>query len=378
MRVLHLMTGNDVGGAKTHIMTLLSRLKESVEVELVCLTAGEFYNEAKALRIPVRLIEQKSRFDLSIVPTLKRMICSEKVDIVHSHGARPNFICSFLRKSVKVPFVTTLHSDYRHDFDHDPLKKYFFTPLSYYGLRRMDYYFTVTEAFKHMLLSRKFALSKMRVIYNGIDTQPLKPKLSRQAFEKKYHLPSTEGITVIGMAARLHPVKGLDLLLRAVAHLAIKRQDFLLVIAGSSDKKQWAYYQQMVTKLKIKHRVVFLGHVEEMTDFYQYIDIHVLPSYSEGFPYVLLEAGVQAVGTVASNAGGIPEMISHGQEGLLFQVGQTGELIKNLRLMLDFPEIRSHLGESLYHKIKVEFSAEQMAARHIELYNEICEKWRKR
>nr|WP_019213604.1 glycosyltransferase [Fenollaria massiliensis] len=100
MKVLHLISGGDTGGAKTHIINLLCGLKDKVDVKLVCFIKGPFADDLKKYGIDVEVIEQRSRFDFSVVNKLKDLIESEGFEIVHSHGARANLISYFLKKKL--------------------------------------------------------------------------------------------------------------------------------------------------------------------------------------------------------------------------------------------------------------------------------------
>ncbi len=117
MKVLHLISGGDSGGAKTHLFSLLDKLKELVTVRVGCLIDGVFYEELIKKDIDSVLFLQKSRFDLSVIDSIAKMINEEKFDVLHVHGARANFVARFVMKKTDVPVVTTMHSDYMLDFD---------------------------------------------------------------------------------------------------------------------------------------------------------------------------------------------------------------------------------------------------------------------
>ena len=117
MKVLHLISGGDTGGAKTHVFALMNALANKIDVKIVCFMKGVFYDELQSIPVESELIEQKSRMDMSVCDRLIEII-SEGYQVIHCHGARANFIAGALRKrGVKLPFVTTIHSDYLLDFD---------------------------------------------------------------------------------------------------------------------------------------------------------------------------------------------------------------------------------------------------------------------
>ena len=87
MKVLHLISWGDGGGAKTHVITLLKRLmNEGINVELLCIMEGSFTEEARKEKIPIKIIHQKKRYSLKPILDIKKYICKGNYDIVHCHG----------------------------------------------------------------------------------------------------------------------------------------------------------------------------------------------------------------------------------------------------------------------------------------------------
>ena len=168
MKVLFLISGGDSGGAKTHLFALLDSLKHKCTVKMVCFMDGVFYQEILERDIDTVLLRQHSRFDMSVLDEIKRMVEEEGFDIVHCHGARANFIISKIKDRVSVPVITTMHSDYLLDFD-GLYKKIIFTGLNMYALKKMDYYIAVSTSFKKMLAMRGFNPNDIYTVYNGMN-----------------------------------------------------------------------------------------------------------------------------------------------------------------------------------------------------------------
>ena len=99
MKILHFISGGDSGGAKTHVLTLLDNLRKlNIEVELLCIMEGVFTEEAREMGIPVTIIPQEKRWDLSVLSKVKKFINNCGCDLVHCHGARANYISLFYEK----------------------------------------------------------------------------------------------------------------------------------------------------------------------------------------------------------------------------------------------------------------------------------------
>ena len=120
MKVLHLISGGDVGGAKTHVLSLLHGLGKTEQVRLVCFREGEFAEDARKLGIDTVVMEASVQ---TAIGRLAQMIRAEDFQIVHCHGARANLTGAVLRRKIQVPIVTTVHSDYRLDYLGRPLHR---------------------------------------------------------------------------------------------------------------------------------------------------------------------------------------------------------------------------------------------------------------
>ena len=365
MRVMHLISGGDTGGAKTHVITLLQELKKSVEIELVCLSDGVFYEEAKKANIHTSLYVQKSRVDFTIIRSLVKHLNQQKFDILHCHGARANFVSNFIRKRVDLPIITTIHSDYRLDFENQLYKKIVFTYLNRISLKKMDYFLAVTQTFKKMMSEEGFSKEKIYVIYNGI--KPGQWVKSYQAKDPKVPL-------TFGCATRLVPIKGTHLLLEAIKTCVNQGYQFRVLIAGHGEKKYTERLHTYVKENGLNNHVEFLGFVTDMQAFYEEIDVNILPSYTESFPYALLEGGERGIATIASKAGGIVEMIEDKETGKLFDVGDAKALAQIMMDMIDHKYDLQVLGMKFRSKIHDSFSDYAMAKRHIEIYSDILEK----
>ena len=114
MKVIHLISGGDSGGAKTHVLSLLRNLNETITAQLVCFRDGPFAEEARSLGIPVEIMRGNN------IPRLRRQLTSYIKEggyqLIHCHGSRANMIGALLRKPTGLPVVSTVHSDYKLDY----------------------------------------------------------------------------------------------------------------------------------------------------------------------------------------------------------------------------------------------------------------------
>lgn len=377
--VLHLISGGDTGGAKSHVLTLLRGLDPHVRIVMGCFLAGEFLDDARSLGIDARLYEQSNRFDMRVLGALAQTCRSEGVGLIHSHGARANFVTALLRRRVRVPAVTTVHSDYLLDFMGNPYKRILFTALNAWALRRFDAYFAVSRPFKDMLMGRGFPEGRIHVIYNGLDFDAAAEDRSgaagterRAAFLAAHGIPDVPGELLVGCLGRLHRVKGQDVLIAAVARLLAGGQwegRLRLLLAGGGEEH--AALQQRAAALGVRERVHFLGHITDSQDFLAALDVHVLASLSESLPYALLESARMGTPCVATEVGGIPELIHHGQTGLLVQPGDPGGLAAAIGSLCGDAAMRRTLGQVLHDFAAANFSVSRMVQGHLDVYREI-------
>lgn len=110
MKVIHLISGGDTGGARTHVYSLLKYLGQIIDVQLVCFRGGDFADGAAALGIPTMVLDGGF---VSNLAALKKIIRDGEYDLVHCHGSMANVMGAMLRPGVHVPVISTVHSDYR-------------------------------------------------------------------------------------------------------------------------------------------------------------------------------------------------------------------------------------------------------------------------
>lgn len=370
MKILHLISGGDTGGAKTHIYTLLKGLEAYAEVSMICFIPGDFLDGARELGIDARLIEQKNRLDMTSLKKIVNIIDEEKFDLVHCHGARANFNALYLSRKVGIPMVSTLHSDYLLDFKDNFIKDKIFTPLNIYALKRFSYYIAITENFKEMLVSRGFPKNRIYVVYNGIDMKKEENHVDKQTLLCRYGLEKYAERTLFVIAARLDAVKDHRTLLSAIE----KKRDHLknahILIAGTGADE--TYLKQFVKDNRLEDLVSFLGQVNDPFSLFYAANVNLLTSVSESFPYALLEGAKAKIPFIATDVGGIGEMAS--DAGMLFKPQDADALGEWLVYASAHPEEMKKRGEALSAFVDEHFSQRAMALSHKAIYQEIIER----
>ncbi len=366
MKIMHLISGGDVGGAKTHVLSLLQGLSKEQCVRLVCFTDGQFADEAREMGIDTLILSAGVRRTLR---ELSAMIREEGFEIVHCHGSRANMMGAILRTMIRVPIVTTVHSDYRLDYLGRPIHRLTYGSINTVALRMFDYHIGVSDAMAQLLISRRFDAQTMFSIYNGVDFTPRVPQVSREDFCAQVGLKLEQDSVVFGIAARLSAVKDVATLIRAFARVAEAVPSARLVIAGDGEQRE--ELESLAKKNCPEGSYAFAGWLSDMDSFYHALDVNMLTSLSETFPYALTEGARMHCATIASNVGGVPYIIEHGVTGLLFEPRDDEKLAEHMVLLAKNPANRAQLAECLHERASQKFSIEATIAQQTKIYETI-------
>lgn len=367
MKIIHMISGGDVGGAKTHVLSLLAGLNKTETVHLICFTKGPFADEARQLGIPTTVIA-----DSSLLRTGKRILAMIRHDgyqVIHCHGARANMMGMLLRKKAGVPVISTIHSDYRLDYLGRPMAALTYGNINKIALRRFDAWVGVSAGMTNLLISRGFDPQRVYTLYNGVDFSRQPEIVPRDAYLKSIGLSVEEDTVVFGIAARINPVKDMTTLIRAFAAAVEECPNIRLVIAG--DGEQEAEIRALARELCPSGTVCFAGWVQQIDSFYNALDVNVLTSLSETFPYALTEGARMHCATIASRVGGVPYLIDDGFNGLLFEPRDVAKLTSHMVYFARHREERLAMGEKLYEKARRDFSLEAMVSKQESIYETI-------
>lgn len=369
MKVIHLISGGDTGGAKTHVHSLLQNLSRGMDITLVCFRGGPFAREAAELGIETRVC---SGGFFSALREVRRMIAEEGFELVHTHGSRANLAGAILRSTCGRPVVSTIHSDYRLDYMGRPLAAATYGVLNVLALRRIKYHVGVSDAMRDLLISRRFPRETPFAIYNGLDFSREPKRHDRAAFCARVGANVAPGDIVVGAAARLDPVKDLATLVRGFAAAREGHPELKLIIAGEGPERP--ALEALAEELGVRGAVTLAGWLDDMEEFYSALDINSLSSLSETFPYALTEGAAYRLPTVASAVGGIPRLIEDGKTGFLFAPGDWEKLGARLAQLASDPGLRERLGAAVHERAAREFSVEATCREQRAVYEEILER----
>ena len=367
MKIIHLISGGDVGGAKTHVLTLLQTLCRENQVLLTCFMEGDFSRDAEKLGIPVKIMP--SRNLPRVCHDLVKLIRQEQFQMVHCHGSRANLIAALIRDRISVPIVTTIHSDPKLDYMGRPLANFFYGSGNAWALKRLRYREGVSGPTCRMLTERGFSPLHTFEICNGVDFSDLSVPVDRESFLDSIGLQRKPDSVVFGIAARISPVKDMKTLVRGFAKAAEQEPGIRLVIAGEGEERQ--SLEALTAELNLRSKVVFAGWLKDTASFYNAIDVNLLTSLSEGFPYAIPEGARMHCATIATNIGGIPQVIFPEETGLLFRPGDVEALAEHMLRLARDGALRKSLGDALFQYVRENYSLEATGRRQMGIYEKI-------
>ncbi len=364
MKVLHLIGGGDDGGAKIHVLSLVKELSKYIEVKIVSFRHGIFSDDALVMGIDIEVVKESNVFlDIKRVVDI---IKTEKIDIIHSHGAKANMMSVICSVFVKVPRITTVHSDYRLDYMQSMGKKLTFGTINTIALRCLKNYIAVSNNFKTMLIERNFNKNNIFTLYNGVDFSAPRREYCRSAFLEKYNLPFQEQDIIIGILARLHPVKGFGTFLSAAKEVIAARKSVKFLIGGEGEERK--NLEREIQSRGLSNSVFLLGYVSDPYEFMSNIDMNILTSISESFPYSILEGTMYKKATISSDVGGISDLIEHNINGYLITPGDYKSLASYILKLIEDTSLRAEFGEKIYEKAMHMFSLENMCETQLSIY----------
>jgi glycosyltransferase involved in cell wall biosynthesis len=209
---------------------------------------------------------------------------------------------------------------------------------------------------------------KFSVIYSGIELNILKESISEEKQNLKKELGIPENSLIVGTAGRLVPVKGPEFLVKAAKYIISKYPDTYFIFTGDGSLEN--DLKKRALEMGISENIIFLGWRDNVAKIISIYDIFVLPSLNEGMGRVLAEAMALGKPIVASNIGGVPDLVIHGKNGFLVPPKNPKELAKYIQVLIEDKDTRAKMGLK-GKEMSLNFGAESMIEKIASLYEEL-------
>lgn len=338
------MNSLDIGGAEKSAINLLNRLALHFDYTGIFSGDGAYYRANKVNKA----IEVFPFFSDKIYNIFKNLylilhiIYKKKINLIFFHHRKFSIYINFI--GVFFPRIKTVyvaHSIF-HDFKNQLLKA--------------DLYIAVSSQIKKNL--ELYGKKNIHVIQNSIEVISMPPTLM---FGQ---------VKTIGFIGRFVKTKGIPVLLDAFRIIQKKYPYIKLLFRGTGPEGTTIY--EFIKKHRYEDRITIEEPAIELDDIYKNIDILVLPSTSdEGFGLVLIEAMSLGIPVIASDFGGITDIVNHGQNGLLYTNGDQSELANCIELLIQNSELRREFTQSALNDIKNKFDFELMIDKYLFLLNSL-------
>jgi N-acetyl-alpha-D-glucosaminyl L-malate synthase BshA len=321
--------------------------------------SGVFFHEVSASTYPVF---EQAPSNLALATKMVEVTENYGLDVLHVHYAMPFAASAYLARQLLLPrqlgVVTTLHGT---DITVVGIEPAYFR-ITQFSIQSSDR-ITAVSRFLRDRAEESFGITRpIDVIYNFVDTKVFAP---RRRTGLRLVPPQSR---VLMHASNFRPVKNIPTVIQVFAEVR-KKLASKLVMIGDGPEKPAA--EQLCRELGVERDVLFLGNQDCMEELLPLADVFLLPSSSESFGLVALEAMSAEVPVVASNAGGLPEVVEHGVTGYLHDPAHVGGLVASSLKLLTNEPLRRSMGRRGRTRARERFSTDEMVERYIKVYESL-------
>lgn len=360
IRVCHIVSGDTWGGLEVVVLNLMraQAARPDVEPSLVVLNEGRFDKVAREAGFHVRTIPETEMNIWKLARAVDRTLSDLMPTIIHAHRYKEHFLSYILAWRYGAKCISTIHG-YEPPMALSGRLKFKIWDSINFVLARLARarFVAVTED-----LRQRYRVSSRRctIIPNGIQLSDFDQRSERRMLADHLSIP------VIGWIGRMVPVKGLAILLKAVAHMSSISRPLRVLLVGDGPERP--ELEALAERLGIRDSIEFVGFASEPRFFLAEMDVFVLPSLNEGVPMALLEALAAGIPVVAAAVGGIPGMIGDTGAALLVRSSSPEAWVAALTTVIGCPEQSNMMAKRGLQLVREQFSIDSMVNRYIAVY----------
>ncbi len=372
MKILFIITKSNWGGAQRYVYDLAEHFSADAGFDIAVALGGNGNLKQKLEEKNIRVIQIaalerniKMTGDIRAFFELFKLLHEEKPDIVHLNstkagllGSLASFFYKLTTNDYRLTTIFTAHG-WAWNEPRPWWQKLLIKKTQWLTMLLSDRTIVVSEHLKKQTRWWLFVSRKISVIHNGV---PELSFLPRDEARQWLRIPSH--VFAVGSIAELHKNKGLDVAIEALSLLRDKNVTYTIVGEG----EERATLEMLIKWHELEERVSLAGHIDEAYKYLKAFDVFLLPSRTEALSYALLEALQAGLPIVATNVGGIPEVVEHKKTGLLVPPENPRALAHALRFMMTHPDARESAGREFKNKIKKNFAIAKMFANTQNIY----------
>jgi glycosyltransferase involved in cell wall biosynthesis len=288
---------------------------------------------------------------------LRRLVAERQIDIIHAQHRTAGYFAELLKRRHGVPYAITVHDPWHST----PFKRW------HGGLFRRV--IAVSEFIRQELIQKfHFAPQCVRTIHNGVDPARfagITPQ-QREQFRVEYGIAPDE--VVLTQIGRISRAKGQRELIQALALLPRELKYRCLIVGEGRERPK---LERETARLGLHDKVLFCGYRDDIPVVLAGSDVMLLPSRHEPFGLAVVEAMVSNVAVIATKAGGVPEIITSGENGLLFAPGDVSSFARHIEQLIRDRQLRGRLAEAGYKTAQEKFLLSRMVDDTEDCYREI-------
>jgi len=357
MKVLHVESGRFLYGGARQVQYILEGLRaRGVDNLLACPPGSDI---ATAAHPVARVVEvpMKGDADVGLAGRLSALIRAEQPDLVHLHSRRGADIWGGLAaRWAGVPCVLSRRVD-------NPEPRW----LAGLKYRLYDHVITISEGIRQVLLSEGLAPDRVSCVRSAVDATPYLGHYDKAAFRHRLGLP--EGTPLAGMVAQLIERKGHRHVLEALPSVLARHPGLVLLVYGRGPLEPWL--RERIAAAGLGDSVRLMGFVDDLPSQLGCLDLLVHPADMEGLGVSLLQASAARVPIIASRAGGMPEAVRDGENGLLIAPGDVPALARAMDRLLGDAALRATMGDAGRALVLREFSVDVMCEGNLAIYRQV-------
>jgi len=364
INVLHIYQNSKIGGVQQQFLSLLKAYDRDVFNPIFCCLGPEEEISKEIERIDIETVAlnraRYHRFSPGIVRDLYRLMKQKNIHIVRTHRYRANLYGRLAALLSGVPVkIISLHDNYRKDLR---LERRIVNKIL---LKATDKIVAVSESIRKDIIKYDgIDSSKILVIPNGIDTERFNPEGNFADIRKGFSIKESD--IVLGFVGRVVPTKGLEYLIDALPFLKKEFKNIKLLITGEGSTME--RLKKKAKENNVHDSIIFTGKRRDIPDILSCTDIFVMPSVAEGLPNALLEAMAMGKPIVATEVGGIPEVIKNGHSGLLVPPRNPEALATAIKDLISNEQLAAKMGQAARHIVLDNFSIWSIAQKWQTLY----------
>lgn len=359
MKILHVEGGRNLYGGAFQVLHLLRGLAARGHQNLLACPRGCALGEAAAPVAEVHGLPMHGDADLLMAGRLWRLMRATRPDLVHLHSRIGADVMGGL--AARLAGLPVIHTR-RVDNPEPP----WLVALKY---RLHDRVVAISEGIGRVLLTEGLPADKLRVVRSAVDWQGYAGACDRAAVAARLQLP-VEAL-LVGVVAQLIPRKGHAILLAALPPLAARHPELRVVFFGQGPLA--GALREQIRHAGLDGQVSLAGFRDDLAEILPCLDLLVHPALMEGLGVSLLQAASAGVPIVASRAGGIPEAVRDGENGLLVPPGDVAALRESIGLLLADPARRHALGAGGRALMARDFSIDAMVEGNLAVYGELLD-----